>query len=85
MNYLPAILESNKRIIRKVWQGIMNKKWFQKFQERYPDYCKIDTSSYKAFFNKFQKIIVNIKSLGKKDPAAKNQFYLYFQQTPGLI
>ena len=69
---------------KKVWQGNMNKNRFKKFQDHYPDYCKNDTSSYKAFVNKFPKIIENIKSLGKKDPAAKNQFYLYFLQTPGL-
>ena len=47
---------------KKVWQGNMNKKRFEKFQERYPDYCKNDTSNYKAFVNKFSKIIENIKS-----------------------
>ena len=31
----------------------------------------IDASSYKAFINIFPNIIENIKSLGKKDPAAK--------------
>ena len=60
-------LEGNK----KVWQGNVNKKRFDKFRERYTDYCKNDTSSYKAFVNKFPNIIENIKSLGKKDPAAK--------------
>ena len=60
-------LEGNK----KVWKGNVNKKRFEKFRERYPDYRKNDTSSYKAFVNKFPNIIENIKSLGKKDPAAK--------------
>ena len=70
---------------RKVWQGNVNKKRFNKFRERYPDYCKNDTSSYKAFVNKFPNIIENIKSLGKKIQLPKNQFYQHFQQTPGLI
>ena len=56
---------------KKVWQGNVNKKRFEKFLKRYPDYCKNDTSSYKAFVNKFPNIVENIKSLGKKDPAAK--------------
>ena len=55
---------------KKVWQGNINKKRFEKFQERYPDCCKNGTSSYKAFVDKFPKIIENIKYLGKKDPAA---------------
>ena len=62
---------------KKVWQGNMNKKRFEKFQERYPDYCKNYTSNYKAFVNKFPKIIKNIKSLGKKDPAAKKINFIY--------
>ena len=56
----------------------MNKKRFEKFQERYHDYCKNHTSSYKAFANKFPKIIENIKSLGKKDPAAKKSILSIF-------
>ena len=60
-------LEGNKN----VWQGNVNKKRFKKFRERYFDYCKNDTSGYKAFVNKFPSIIKNITSLGKKDPAAK--------------
>ena len=63
---------------KKAWQGNMNKKRFEKFQERYSDYCKNDTSSYKAFVNKFPKIIENIKSLGKKDPAAKKSILSIF-------
>ena len=63
---------------KKVWQGNMNKKRFEKFQERYPDYCKNDTSSYKAFVNKFPKIIENIKSLRKKDPAVKKSILSIF-------
>ena len=51
---------------KNVWQGNVNKKRFKKFQECYPGYCKNDTSSYKAFVNKFTNIIENIKSLGKK-------------------
>ena len=70
---------------KKVWQGNVNKKRLEKFQERYPDYCKNDTSSCKAFVNKFPNIIENIKSLGKKIQLPKNQFYQHFQQTPGLI
>ena len=63
---------------KKVWQGNMNKKRFGKFQERYPDYCKNYTSNYKAFVNKFPKIIKNIKSLEKKDPAAKKSILSIF-------
>ena len=70
---------------KKVWQGNVNKKRFEKFQGCYPDYCKNNTSSYKAFVNKFTNITENIKSLGKKIQLPKNQFYQYFQQTPGLI
>ena len=46
---------------KKVWQGNVNKKRFEKFQECYPDYCKNNTSSYKAFVNKFTNIIENKK------------------------
>ena len=67
-----------QEVNKKVWQGNMNKKRFEKFQERYSDYCKNDTSSYKAFVNKFPKIIENIKSLGKKDPAAKKSVLSIF-------
>ena len=56
---------------KKVWQGNMNKKRFEKFQQRYPDYYRNDTSSYKAFISKFPKAIEKINSLGKKDPGAK--------------
>ena len=63
---------------KKVWQGNINKKRFEKFQERFHDYCKNDTSSYKAFVDKFPKTIENIKSLGKKDPAAKKSVLSIF-------
>ena len=63
---------------KKVWQGNMNKKRFENFQEPYPYYCKNDASSYKAFVNKFPKIIKNIRSLGKKDPAAKKSVLSIF-------
>ena len=63
---------------KKIWQGNVNKKLFEKFQERYPDHCKNDTSSYKAFVNKFPNIIENIKSLGEKDPAGKKSFLSKF-------
>ena len=63
---------------KKVWQSNINKKRFEKFQERYPDHCKNDTSSYKAFVDKFPKIIENIKSLWKKNPAAKKSVLSIF-------
>ena len=66
MNYLPAILESNNRVIKIFGSEVWIKKRFEKFQERYPDYCQNDTSSYKAFVNKFRKIIEKIKSFGEK-------------------
>ena len=80
MSYLPATLEPDKRLIKKFGKKIRieNGKKFEKFEERYSDYCKNDTSSYKAFVNKFPKIIENIKSLGKKDPAAKKSILSIF-------
>ena len=56
----------------------MNKKWFEKFQERYPDYCKNDTSNYKAFVYRFLKIIENV--FGEKDPAAKKSVLSVFSR-----
>ena len=56
----------------------MNKTRLEKFQERYPYYCKNDTSSYKTFVDKFPKIFENINSLGKKDPAAKKSVVTIF-------
>ena len=54
----------------------MNKKRFENFQEPYPYYCKNDASSYKGQKSGLWE---------KKIQLPKNQFYLYFQQTPGLI
>ena len=48
---------------KKVWQGNVNKKQFEKFEEHYLDYRKIDTCSCKAFVNKFPNSIENIKPL----------------------
>ena len=56
---------------KKVWQGNVNKKQFEKFEEHYLDYRKIDTCSCKAFVNKFPNSIENIKPLWKKDSADK--------------
>ena len=80
MSYLPATLEPDKRLIKEFGKKIRieNGKKFEKFEERYSDYCKNDTSSYKAFVNKFPKILENIKSLGKKDLAAKKSVLSIF-------
>ena len=63
---------------KKVWQGNINKKRFEKFQERYHDYCKNDTSSYKAFVDKFPKSLKTSSLWGKKTQLPKKSVLSIF-------
>ena len=60
---------------KKVWQGNMNKKRFEKFQERYQTIAKMTVAVTKQ---KSQKSSKTSTFWGKKIQLPKNQFYLYF-------
>ena len=63
---------------KKFWQGNMNKKRFEKFQERYQTIAKMTVAVTKHSSTNSQKSSKTSSFWGKKIQLPKNQFYLYF-------